>query len=412
MQAAFVEFDITPPLGTKKGGWMEDLPVEVILDPLYGRIAVFASETDRVAIIQLDLLSIRWSHVNDIRQRIEAAHGFPGGHIMVACTHNHAGPAAARLDPVERQDEYNETLTQQCVAALGEALAKLQPATWGFNSVYEFHVAHNRRTLFRNGIVRCQAPYNQPGILGPEGPIDPEVAVLAVKGADGQLLGCLVNFACHPTHHGETREISAGFPGVVAAQLKAADCPCTLYLSGAYGNQLYKGTMEEVGTKLAADVQQALAGMAYETEMEVGAAASTLELSYREITEDEYHGRVRGAQRFRSDELYEGAIDRLKAQIAAGKRPRAEVQVLQIGSLYFVGIPAEYFVEHGLRIKLETYPRYALVVGGANGMLGYLPTVAAFAHGGYETTLGPPSRMAPETGDLLADEAIRLIREM
>jgi hypothetical protein len=170
--------------------------------------------------------------------------------------------------------------------------------------------------------------------------------------------------------------------------------------------------MEEVGTRLAEDVQQALAGMAYETEMAVGATSRTLELSYRDITDDEYHGRVRGAQRFRSDELYEGAIDRLKAQIAAGKKPLAEVQVLQIGSLYFVGIPAEYFVEHGLRIKQETHPRYALVVGGANGMLGYVPTVAAFAHGGYETTLGPPSRMAPETGDLLADEAIRLIAGM
>ena len=53
--------------------------------------------------------------------------------------------------------------------------------------------------------------------------------------------------------------------------------------------------------------------------------------------------------------------------------------------------------------------RHALVVGGANGMLGYLPTREAFRHGGYETTLGPPSRMAPETGDRLADEAIRLI---
>ena len=45
-------------------------------------------------------------------------------------------------------------------------------------------------------------------------------------------------------------------------------------------------------------------------------------------------------------------------------------------------------------------------------MIGYVPTKDAFARGGYETTLGPPNHMAPETGDLLADAAIKLIKNM
>ena len=45
-------------------------------------------------------------------------------------------------------------------------------------------------------------------------------------------------------------------------------------------------------------------------------------------------------------------------------------------------------------------------------MIGYVPTKDAFTRGGYETTLGPPSRMAPETGDLLADSAIDMIKSM
>jgi hypothetical protein len=169
-------------------------------------------------------------------------------------------------------------------------------------------------------------------------------------------------------------------------------------------------SMDEVGTRLFEDVQRALAGMSYAAAPSLGAALTTLDLEYRKITEDEYKGRVKGAQRFRGDALYEGAIDRLLAQVKAGKRPKADVQVLRIGNQYFAGIPAEYFVEHGLRIKQESHPKHALVVAGANGMLGYVPTMQAFEHGGYETTLGPPSRMAPPTGDILADEAIRLIR--
>ena len=388
---------------------MEDLAAEVVLDPLYGRVAVFADGADRIAFLQLDLLSLRWTHVNDIRRRVEQAYGFPGRNIMVACTHNHAGPATAGLDPVPREEAYNERLTQQCVSAFGQALSGPREARVGFRSAFEFQVAHNRRTLFRDGTVKSQRGYDTPGALCCEGPIDPEVAVLAVQRTDGTLLGCLVNFACHPTEHGGTNEISAGFPGVLAAKMKAAGCPVTLTLNGAYGNVITARPKEEAGARLFDDVQKALAGMEYDAAPALGAALSTVDVEYRKITEDEYKGRVKGAQRFRSDDLYEGAIDRLLGQIRAGKRTKADVHVLRIGNLYYAGIPAEYFVEHGLRIKMQSHPKYALVVGGANGMLGYLPTMPAFEHGGYETTLGPPSRMAPETGDLLADEAIRLI---
>jgi len=39
------------------------------------------------------------------------------------------------------------------------------------------------------------------------------------------------------------------------------------------------------------------------------------------------------------------------------------------------------------------------------------PTKQAFDGGGYETTFAPMRRMAPETGDIIADAAIELIRQ-
>ena len=92
------------------------------------------------------------------------------------------------------------------------------------------------------------------------------------------------------------------------------------------------------------------------------------------------------------------------------KTNKAEVQALFLDEYAFVGIPAEYFVEHGLRIKEECYPKRALVVGHANGMVGYVPTRWAFKRGGYETTFLSSSRLAPEAGDMLADAAIEIIR--
>jgi hypothetical protein len=75
------------------------------------------------------------------------------------------------------------------------------------------------------------------------------------------------------------------------------------------------------------------------------------------------------------------------------------------------GVPAEYFVQPALRIKEQSHPRHALVSSCTNGMIGYVPHREAFLRGGYETTFGEGSRMAPDCGDLIADCAVELVRQ-
>lgn len=421
LKAGFAEVDITPPAGTKKCGWMEDLEARIFLDPLFARVAIFQDANGvKAAFIQLDTLSIRWSDTDDLRQRIAAQCGFPGAHIMVSATHNHAGPAIARLTPAEKETAYVEDLKEKCVSAFTQALSGMEEAEAGFASAKEFDVAFNRRTVMRDGTVKTQVYFAaDPDALYMEGPADPEVAAVIVRKKGGKILGALVNFACHPTHHGGTHEISAGFPGVLAAKMKAWGCPVTLFLNGAYGNVItvdyQHGTSvskENAGERLFNDVKKAFEQMPFRADFSVAANSRTINLPFRAITDDEYHGRVRGAQRFRSNELYEKDIDLLKAKIARQGTQPAEVQVIRLGPWFFAGIPAEYFVEHQLHIKTETFPKRSFVVGGANGMIGYVPTKDAFTRGGYETTLGPPSHMAPKTGGVLADAAIKLIKKM
>jgi len=421
MKAGFAETDITPPAGTKKGGWMQDLEARTFLDPLYAKVAVFQDDQGgHAAFIQLDTLSVRWSDVDDLRKRIAAESGFPGDKIMVSASHNHAGPAIARLAPVEKEKAYLETMKQKCVAAFTQALAGLEEMEVGFSSVFECDVAFNRRTVMRDGTVASQTSFpSSPDALYMEGPIDPEVAVVIVKNKSGERLGALVNFACHPVHHGGSDEISAGYPGVLAAKMREWGCPVTLFLNGAYGNVItydfQRGmdvSKEQAGERLFEDVKKAFGQMTFLTDLSVTAESCTMKLPFRNITDDEYHGRVRGAQRYGEDTFYEKDIDLVKVRIAKYGSQAAEVQVIRIGDWHFAGIPAEYFVEHQLRIKAETFPKRSYVVGGANGMIGYVPTKTAFTRGGYETTLGPPSRMSPETGDMLADTVIKMIKKM
>jgi hypothetical protein len=417
LRAGFAEIDITPPIGTQIIGWLAVIVSKAVLDPLFARAAVFEAGGQQVAFIQLDTLSVRWKTVETIRRRISETYGFPGQHVMVVATHNHAGPAVVNCGDARRDDAYLETLVEKVVAMFGAALANLTEAEVGFHSLAEFELSYNRRVVMRDGTVQCQVTFDDPKALYVEGPIDPEMAVLAARKPNGELLGAVVNFACHPTHHGSDGVLSAGFPGVLAAEMKARGCPITLFLNGAAGNIIFfdvrhgnRGrSQEELGRLLADDVSRALEKMTYRTALTLSCRAKTISLPYRALTEDEIRGTARGAQRFVDSAVYDREIPRVVERIRARGHEPAQVQVLRLDELCYAAVPAEYFVELGLRIKEQAYPRHALVVGFANGMLGYVPHREAFRRGGYETTFAGSSKMAPEAGALLADAALELI---
>jgi len=418
LKAGFAEVDITPPVGTHKIGWIIDIVSDRVLDPLFARVAVLDSGGARIAFIGLDTLSIRWTTTSDIRRRIEKKCGFPGSNIMVAATHNHAGPAVANCGDAPRDDGYVETLVTKVVSAFGQALSGLQEAELGFGACFEFSLSRNRRVIMRDGTTQTHGNFSNPLALCFEGPIDPEVAVLAARGRDGRLLGSVVNFTCHPTHHGGEASLSGGYPGVLAREMKARGCPVTLYLNGASGNihdacpaTGRRSTKEDVGLGLANDVARVLEAMKWRSEAALGARSLTVQLPFRKVTEDEVKGTARGAQRFVDPKAYDRAMPGLLERIRRMGTQPAEVQVLFVDDVAYAAIPAEYFVQYGLRIKEQSHPVHALVVGHANGMVGYVPHREAFVRGGYETTFAPSSKLAPQAGDILADCAISLISQ-
>lgn len=415
-RAGFGEVDITPPKGTPRQGWNSKLVGESALDPLFARAAVFQANDDGpVVVIQLDVALVSAADTAAIRDLVRESHGIPGARVMVTATHNHSGPAMID-EALPRDGRYIRRMIGATSEAVGKALAACEECEMAAGTAFEFDVATNRRILMRDGSVRTHGSFADPAALGFEGPIDPEVAVLAFKGSDGALRGALVNFACHPTHHGGDPIFSAGYPGVVARELKARGIPVTLFLQGAAGNIAYDDprgrpvkTMEEIGRILADDALKALAKPAWSRPTTVSAESKILSIPYRDVTEADIKGTARGAQRFGEPGYYDRTVPPLVAMIREKKAETAEVQVIRIGNVALAAQPSESFVEHGLRIKEATWPTRTMVVCYANGMLGYLPHEEAFRRGGYECTFGPPSRMAPRAGRDLADAAIDLI---
>ena len=168
--------------------------------------------------------------------------------------------------------------------------------------------------------------------------------------------------------------------------------------------------MSAIATGLAAEVDKALAGAEFRDEMKLSSRSEMLQLPFRDPSEEEIKGTIRGAQRFVDPAIYDRMMPELLEEFKTqGKQP-AEVQVISADEFDFVSMPCELFVELGLAIKERAHPRRAVVVGLANGMVGYVPTKAAFQRGGYETTLLNTSKLGHDAGDMLVDAAVRLIK--
>jgi hypothetical protein len=203
--------------------------------------------------------------------------------------------------------------------------------------------------------------------------------------------------------------------------------PVALFLNGALGNVLswdqllrdtpprkgepglhdlqgsdlveYERDIQRIGLSVADEAMRVVERSEFGDEPHLDAASERLQLPFREVTDAETSG-PQGS-------LVEDVIKEKEVE----STQQAEIQVLSIGDLALVGMPCELFVEFGLEIKQQVHPRRAVIVGMANGMVGYVPTEEAFRRGGYETTLTTVSKLAPEAGGLMADAAVRLIQE-
>ena len=418
LRAAAVEVLITPPvLPIEKPGWIVKILADHVDDPIRANLVVLESGGTRVGFVSLDVLSIRWPEVDRIRE-IGATLGIPEQNLLVAATHTHTGPAVSSPGLARRDENYVEFMIGCVGEGLQNAVQRLSPATIAFGSTVEGGVSFIRRCIMRDGSVRTHPPPG-PDIVCPESVLDPQVAVVRIHDAASDLpIGMIVNFACHPVHGGGGTGLSAGWPGAMATELERHLGPdlVTCFLNGALGDVHHQSTMvrDYVDTKENVGRAVARAALAatmspYADDLPLSARTTTLQIPLRDI-DGPFGVNMLRRQRFAPDAVYETLIERLRAKKAKRDHVLAEVQCVRLGDLAaFVTLPCEPFSRIGIEIKLRSPVRNALVVGCANGMIGYVPTLAAFSRGGYETTLSMGSKLDLTAARRLTEAAIGLL---
>lgn len=417
MQAGLARIDITPPVGTPLTGYIARDNISTgVHDPLYAKALVLADGAARVALLTCDVLGLRYDFVTSVRSAIQAATGIPADHILIACSHTHAGPASIFLQDCGDVDEvYLATLRTRLIEVSGAALADLAPARFGVANGQVTAGVHNRR---------------RPGAV-----IDPALDVLAIRNGEGTLRGAVLNYACHPTClTGENRLFSAEYCGYATAQIEQATGAVALFVTGAIGDvgPVKRGwpVLEALGRAVAGEAMRVLAAMPVGEWQGVAAAESALELpllplpSVAEMEQE--------AARWQTTETVDATAllpshpkipvamrhwsASTLAALRTGSAPTAvksAVQVIRAGELTLVSAPGELFVELGLAIKAGCGGNAVFVCGFGNDNVGYIPTRAAYPLGGYEVSeaykyYGYPAALAPEAGEQLVAEARRL----
>ncbi|MCA9132832.1 MAG: hypothetical protein KDA45_06745, partial [Planctomycetales bacterium] len=300
----------------------------------------------------------------------------------------------------------------------------------GFGSGIEDQIAFNRRFRMKNGLTHTHPGQGNPDIVEPAGPTDPEVGVVAAWNDAGELVGCIVNFACHATT--SPGGISANYIYYLEKVIRGVmgDDVVVVFTAGASGDitqvdnlSPYERPKAEqwaqmVGGRVGAEAVKVMYMMETTQDFPVAARNKVLKIA-RRVPSPEH---VQAAFKMLQDPEAGDGTDRifaketlmLDALLQVEPIVDVEVQAVQVGPVVFVSNPAEYFCQYGLDIKQGSDFPLTFPVSLANGIGGYVPTEEALGPhgGGYETRLSSYSNLIPTAGTTIANEGIALTKQL
>ncbi len=416
LSVGYAEVDITPELGVTMPGYFSGRKADGVLDPLLAKAMVFTQNETEIAIVALDLISVRTSVIDKIRKAIHEKTGIPPKHIFVHATHTHTGATVSKIE---------DQLPEQVATAVQKAKDNLvQEHKIQYGTEEERSIAFIRRYLMTDGTVRTNPGRANPKIVRPIGDIDPHVHVISF--ADAKTL--IVSYGLHLDCIGGNK-FSADYPYHMteAIQEKLGEDWNALFLNACSGNVNHidvnnpdqRSSYEEsrkIGRTLAQTALKAFQNTKPVTIGTIGALCETVQCPIRKVKTEDYEWAKEQMKADPEEAKKRKFNERTPIRIirlAETKEPShpAEIMAVHLGPIAIVGLPAEVFVEIGEDIKTHSLFDTTLTIGLTGGSMGYLPHPRGYDEGGYEATYGS-ARYAPETGILWSDAANRLLLEL
>jgi hypothetical protein len=416
--------NITPWLGDGLvGNFGTPPPAKHVHDELHARCFVLDDGSTRIVLVVSDNIYISREVLDEAKRQVTEATGLPADRMLMSGTHTHSSVSARwknPLQPEKESTEYQRFVAHRIADGVRCAINNLRPARVAWGTVDLPGQVFCRRWLMKPGTELFTPfgepdhakmnPGNSPNLLKPAGPVDPQIAFLALQTLDGRPLGLLANYSLHYVGGTGPNHISADYFGVFCdrvQELLAADrldppfvAAMSNGTSGNINNNDYskpRGKREPYQQiRLVADeCAQAVFGqyknLVWHDWVPLGMCERELELAVRRPTPAQLdHAKKVLSEPERPDKFphERNYAERAIQQLESPDTIRVILQAVRIGDLGIAAIPFETFSEIGLELKARNPLKPSFTIELANGGYGYLPTPEQHKLGGYETWLG------------------------
>ncbi|MHC4752845.1 MAG: hypothetical protein ACYTFW_23620 [Planctomycetota bacterium] len=351
----------------------------------------------------------------------------PEQNVLICATHTHFGPkifAKTKIGPDVPDNTvdkaYVQTLIKKMTDSVFLAHKNMQDVKIGAKKGQVPEIVYNRRPRKSDGSVQMTYSLSPEVIatreiqhdpdgsvratftLGPNepeltfGPIDPDAWVLRVENMDGQIIGSIVNFACHAVSGSAFSDwfysISADFPGETVRVVEKVEGGICLFTAGTTGNivpiQRGKKPRFQIGKALAGEALRQLQFVPTFDDIKIEAMTQEVKLP---IKQDLSPDRIMDA-------------DNGKEHLVM------EIQVLRLGDIHILGLPGEVLVEVGLEIKKKSGLESLIIISLSNDAIGYVCPSRAYDEGGYEP--GSGTNLAKGAAEIIIQQALELLGRM
>lgn len=372
----------------------------------------------KVAIVACDVLMLTRDLLDPVVAEIEKTTSIPAANVLINCTHTHHAPSTIVVHGYGRDEKFCQTVQRTIVKAVQEANRNLSAddCRLFFHLGKEETVGQNSRQLLPDGMIYWIGPRDQ--FVRPTGPFDPELPVLAFRGADDKLRALIFNHSTHTIGARDPRKRSPAFYGLAAQELETERGGTACFLEGASGSTHNLSlTADECCARIKTAVRDALVQAQPRPVERLATLKRPFKFKVRrfdEAKEDEavctYCRKYGGP---RADATIEVFRKMRKTLAPMQGQPRETwLQAVVIGDVAIVGVPGEFFTQLGLDIKNRSPFRYTYVAELANDWIGYLPDLQAHKLGGYQVWTGLHSYAEPGTGERIVDEITAMLYQL
>lgn len=373
---------------------------------------------NRSLLITMDLLNISADFSNLLKEQIGRKHGLKKSQIIFSASHTHSGPVITRslkyiypIDAVQWGivDQYTGWLEAKLLRLADHAIEQMQPSLlYTGNGITRFQV--NRRNNKENLLTSTT-------VLN--GPNDYAVPVIKIETLDHQLKAVVFGYACHPTVLSGD-QFCGDYPGFAQIELEKIYPGVTAMFfqgGGADQNPLPRRAISlaiQYGKQLAAAVEQVLSEKMIKQTAE-------LRTNYREITlpledpismeemqkmtvGDDYHAR-----------WAKGMLDDYKRNGSLINSYPYPITYWKIGKQSLFALGGELVIAYPIKLK-ELFGQDIFVMGYANDVMSYIPSVIIHEEGGYEGNdahyvYGLPAKWDKQVESLIISNCKNLIDE-